>query len=115
MDQPGNGLPHESRMPGPDLVEVERALSGSSRLRLAVVTLQNDLPADLEADSVRQTLAELRDRIDERELREIRDYGPRQYLLIKPFAPDADGTFTGKAAQHVRALYDLGLIVRLGL
>jgi hypothetical protein len=36
------------------------------------------------------------------------------YLLIKPLAPDAGADFAGKAAEHVRALDDLGLIVRPG-
>jgi hypothetical protein len=35
-------------------------------------------------------------------------------LLIKPLAPDAGGTLAEKAAGHVRALDDLGLIVRPG-
>ncbi|MGD0604174.1 MAG: hypothetical protein ABSA53_11310 [Streptosporangiaceae bacterium] len=40
--------------------------------------------------------------------------GPQEYLLIKPLAPDAGGEFAAKAAEHVRALDDLGLVVRLG-
>lgn len=41
--------------------------------------------------------------------------GPQEYLLIKPLAPDAGGEFAEQAAGHVRALDDLGLVVRLGL
>jgi len=40
--------------------------------------------------------------------------GPQEYLLINPLAPDAGGEFAAKAAEHVRALDDLGLVVRLG-
>lgn len=36
------------------------------------------------------------------------------YLLIKPLAADAGGVLAGKAAEHVRALDELGLIVRPG-
>jgi hypothetical protein len=102
-------------MPEPELVEVERALSGSSTLRVAINTLMYNLPPELETDSVHDALRELHIKLDERELREIRDYGPREYLLIKPLAPDAGPDFAGQTAQHVRALDDLGLIVRLDL
>lgn len=100
-------------MSHPDLAEVERALSGSSTLRVALNTLYYNLPPELETDGVHDVLRELHVRLGERELREVRAYGPREYLLIKPLAPDVGGAFAGKAAEHVRALDDLGLIVRL--
>jgi hypothetical protein len=115
MDQPGDGRPHGSRMPEPKLVDVEHALSGSTTLRVAINTLMFILPPELETDSVHDALRELQVKLSERELREIRDHGPREYLLIKPLAPDAGPDFAGQAAQHVRALDDLGLIVRLDL
>ena len=101
--------------PEPDLVDIERVLSGSSTLRVAINTLHYNLPQQLATDSVHDALRELHIKLGERELREIRDYGPREYLLIKPLAPDAGGIFANQAAQHVRALDDLGLIVRLDL
>jgi hypothetical protein len=56
----------------------------------------------------------LRGKLQELELREIRLAGPQEYLLIKPLAPDPGGEFAEKAAEYVRALDDLGLVVRLG-
>jgi hypothetical protein len=76
MNQPRDGQPHGSRAPEPNLADVESAVSGSSTLRLAVNTLAYMLPADLMTGSMRQTLDELRNRLDERDLRAIRKYGP---------------------------------------
>lgn len=115
MNQPGDDRPRGFRMPDPDLTDVDCAIGGSSTLRLAVHALLHVLPEDLKTDSVRGTLNELRDRLDQRELQAILVYGPREYLLIKPLAPDAGGAFADQAAQHVQALADLGLIVRLDL
>jgi hypothetical protein len=62
---------------------------------------------------VNEVLRMLREKLDELELQEIRLVGPQEYLLIKPIAPDAGGAFAEQAAEHVRALDDLGLVVRL--
>jgi hypothetical protein len=76
MNPPGEGQPRGSRMPEPDLVDVERALSGSTTLRLAINTLHYNRPSELETDSVHDALRELHVKLGERELREICDYGP---------------------------------------
>ena len=60
-----------------------------------------------------EALKALRARLEEQELAEIRDLGPKEYLLIKPLAPDTGGAVADKAAGHVRGLDDLGLIVRI--
>ena len=43
----------------------------------------------------------------------IRRLGPQAYLMIKPLAPDTGGEIAEKVAGHVRALDDLGMLVRL--
>jgi hypothetical protein len=102
-------------MPVPVLDDIQAALQVPSRLRHALNTLQCELPAEWETGSVVMALGVLREKLEELELREIRRVGPQEYLLIKPLAPDAGGEFAERAAEHVRALDDLGLVVRLGL
>jgi hypothetical protein len=102
-------------MPAPVLDEIESALQVAVMLRLALNTLQSEMPAAWETGSVYAGLETLRENLRELELREIRRLGPQEYLLIKPLAPDAGGKFAEQAAGHVRALDDLGLVVRLVL
>jgi hypothetical protein len=104
-----------SDMPTPILDDIQNALQLPSRLRQALNTLQGEMPAEWEAGSVNEVLDTLREKLEELELWEIRRLGPHEYLLIKPLAPDAGGAFAEKAAEHVRALDDLGLVVRLDL
>jgi hypothetical protein len=99
----------------PILDDIQGALQVPATLRLALNTLQDHMPAELESGGIRETLNVLRDKLEEMELQEIRHFGPQEYLLIKPLAPDAGGEFAEQAAEHVRALDDLGLVVRLGL
>src|SRR5437868_6620310 len=101
-----------ARMPAPILDDIQNALGDLSKLRLALNTLQNEMPMNLQTDSVREALSRLRKKLEETELEEIRRLGHWEYLLIKPLAPDAGRAFAEKAAEHVRALDDLGLVVR---
>jgi hypothetical protein len=104
-----------TRMPIPVLDDIQAALQVTPMLRQALNTLQCELPAEWATGSVTEMLRTLREKLDELELQEIRRVGPQEYLLIKPLAPDAGGEFAEQAAGHVRALDDLGLVVRLGL
>ncbi len=53
-------------------------------------------------------------RMDIEEVRApLEDIGHREYLIIQPLAPTAPGTLITKAAQAVKILNDLGLIIRL--
>ena len=99
----------------PILDDIQDAIYVPAQLRLALDTLQSVMPPEWEADGVRETLRTLRKRLVELELQEIRRVGPQEYLLIKPLPPDIGGEFAEKAAEHVRALDDLGLMVRLDL
>lgn len=98
----------------PILDDIQGALHVPAMLRLALNTLQDEMPPELETGGIREMLNGLREKLQELELREIRLAGPQEYLLIKPLAPDAGGEFAAKAAEHVRALDDLGLVVRPG-
>lgn len=71
------------------------------------------MPVQWEKNGVRESLCTLRDKIDELGLREIRRLGPQEYLIIKPLTPDAGGALAAKTAELVKALDDLGLVVRL--
>ena len=71
------------------------------------------MPVKWETGGVRESLCTLRDNIDELGLREIRRLGPQEYLIIKPLHPDAGGALAEKAAEHINALDDLSLIIRL--
>jgi hypothetical protein len=102
-------------MPAPILDDIQNALGDLSKLRLALNTLQNEMPGNWHTDSARAALCGMRKQLEEMELREIRRLGHHEYLLIKPLAPDAGGAFAEKIAEHVRALDDLGLVVRLDL
>jgi hypothetical protein len=104
-----------TRMPVPIIDDIQNALAAPARLRLALNTLQAEMPVEWQADDVNEVLDMLRESLGVLELEEIRRAGPREYLLIKPLAPDAGGAFAEQAAEHVRALDDLGLVVRLGL
>jgi hypothetical protein len=97
----------------PSLTDIQSALCEPSKFRLALNTLQSEMPVDWEIGSVSEAFRVLRGKLEEMEMREIRSHGPREYLLIKPLAPDAGGEFAEKAAKHVRALDDLGLVVRI--
>jgi hypothetical protein len=100
-------------MPAPILDDIQTALDLPSMLRQALNTLQSEMPPEWETSSVTEVLNTLRRKLEELELQEIRRVGPQDYLLIKPLAPDAGGAFAEQAAEHVRALDDLGLVVRL--
>jgi hypothetical protein len=104
-----------TNMPIPVLDDIQNALAAPARLRQALNTLQAEMPVEWQADDVNEVLNWLRESLEALELEEIRRAGPQEYLLIKPLAPDAGGAFAEQAAEHVRALDDLGLVVRPGL
>lgn len=101
-------------MADPAIDDVQYAFRCTWPARLALNTLEGELPGRIgEPTGLREALRALRSRLEEQELAEIRDLGSREYLLIKPLAPDVGGELADKAAELVRGLDDLGLIVRL--
>jgi hypothetical protein len=97
----------------PVLDEIQSAFHLSAMLRQALNILQDEMPANWADGGVHETFRALREKLEELEIEEIRQVGPQEYLLIKPLAPDVGGEFAGQVAEHVRALDDLGLVVRL--
>lgn len=96
------------------LDDLEMALQETWPLRMALYTLHLQMPINWQDHTVRKGLIALYDKLQEQELKEIRRLGPQEYLVIKPLAPDAGGEFAEKVARHVRALDDLGVVVRPG-
>jgi hypothetical protein len=114
MNPPGDGRPRGADLPYADFLnEIEVGLGECAALRTALNTLEASLPPKWKNDGTHEVFKELRAKLEELELERLRRHGPYGYLLITPLAPDAGEDFAGKAAEHVRALDDLGLIVRL--
>jgi hypothetical protein len=96
------------------LDDIQSAFHVPAMLRLPLNALQDEMLRNWKPTIYERWLNGLREKLQKLELREIRLVGPQEYLPIKPLAPDAGGEFAEKAAEHVRALDDLGLVVRLG-
>jgi hypothetical protein len=71
------------------------------------------LPPAYACDGLEAELWALREKIDAAEITQLRTLGHRDYLIIQPLAPAAPGPLVTKAAQAVKTLDDLGLIIRL--
>lgn len=71
----------------PILDDIQGALQVPATLRLALNTLQEQMPPDLESGGIHEMLNTLRSKLEEMELQEIRRFGPQEYLLIKPLGP----------------------------
>jgi len=114
MNQEENSVDHDRRsMPEPCLDDIQYAFDDTWPVRLALNTLEAELPMNLQTTSLREVFTSLRDKLEEKELEQIRSLGHQEYLLIKPLASDIGGPFAEHAAVHVRALDDMGLVVRL--
>jgi hypothetical protein len=100
-------------MADPLLDEILSVLSTPSKLRLALNTLEWEMPVAWGTGAVGEALRALRASLEELELAEIRTLGPRAYLMIRPLAPDTGAELAETIAGHVRALDDLGMLVRL--
>jgi hypothetical protein len=100
-------------LPEPSLDDMWNALGDNVALRLALSTVEANVPRHWTTDDTGRALRALWDRLEEEELSQIRTWGPREYLLIKPLRADTAFEFAMKAAEHIRALDDLGLIARL--
>ncbi len=82
---------------------------------MVINTLHYNLPPELETDSAHDALGKLHVKTQQAGTAGDPRLRPLEYLLIKPLAPDIGPALAGKAAEHVQALDDLGLIVRLDL
>jgi hypothetical protein len=84
-------------------------------LRLALNILSRRLPADVETESVRESLGSIHEWICKAELKALRTWGlPTQYVIIRPINPlnPPGPEDMEKISSAIRALDDLGLVVR---
>jgi hypothetical protein len=98
---------------GPDLEEIRGPLEDTRHLRMALDLLEERLPPAYACDGLESELWALREKIDAAELAQLRTIGHREYLVIQPLAPAAAGPLIAQAAQAVKTLDDLGLVIRL--
>jgi hypothetical protein len=82
-------------------------------VRLALDLLEENLPPGYGCDGLSQELWALREKLAAAELTQLRRIGQREYLIIQPLAPEAAEPVISRAADAVRVLDDLGLVVRL--
>lgn len=100
-------------MPELDIEEIRAGLEETRRLRLALDLLEESLPPAYGSDGLSQELWALREKLAAMELSRLRRIGQREYLIIQPLAPAAAEPLISKAAEAVRVLDGLGLVVRL--
>ena len=98
---------------GPDIDEVRDGLESTRHLRLALDLLEENLPARYSCDGLMAELWALREKVAAAELAQLRSFGQREYLIIQPLAPAAAEPLITRAAEAVKILDDLGLVMRL--
>jgi hypothetical protein len=94
-----------------DMEELRIQLEDTRIIRLALDSLEEHLPTRLESDSLTAEFVALRERLAEMERTALRKIGNREYMILAPV--DEFECFGGKAAEALRALDDLGLVIRL--
>jgi hypothetical protein len=109
----GQHTPETHTSIGLDIEEVRGPLAGTRYLRMALDLLEERLLPTYACDGLIAELWALREKIDAAELAQLRTTGHREYLVIQPLAPAAPGPLITKAAQAVKTLDDLGLVIRL--
>jgi hypothetical protein len=80
---------------------------------MALDLLEERLPPAYTCDGLEAELWVLREKIAAAELAQLRNLGHREYLIIQPLAPSAAEPLISRAAQAVKTLDDLGLLIRL--
>jgi hypothetical protein len=94
-------------------IETEFGPGEISWLRLALNTLEHNMPMELDIAGIDKALKKLRMMLQELELKRFRCHGPIGYLLVTPLAPDTCPDFAATVTRHIEALDHLGQIVRL--
>jgi hypothetical protein len=100
-------------MPELDLDEIRRRLEQTRHLRLALDVLEETLPGSFASDGLLTELWALREKFAAAELTHLRGIGQREYLVIQPLAPAAPAPVAARAAEAIKVLDDLGLVIRL--
>jgi hypothetical protein len=106
-------MSRHGHMPEPDIDEIRDRLEQTRHLRLALDVLEETLPGSYASDGLLAELWALREKFAATELTALRGIGQREYLVIQPLAPAAPGPLAARAAEAVRVLDDLGLVIRL--
>jgi hypothetical protein len=99
--------------PEPDIDEVRGSLEHTRHLRLALDLLKENLPGTYNSDGLMAELWALREKLAAAELARLRSIGQREYLVIQPLAPAAAEPVITRAAEAIKTLDDLGLVIRL--
>ena len=94
-----------------DMEELRVKLEDTRIIRLALDSLEEHLPAELESDVLSTEFLILRERLTVMERRALRKIGNRDYLILAPV--DDYELLGGEAARALRTLDDLGLVIRL--
>jgi hypothetical protein len=100
-------------VPEPDIDEIRRRLEQIRHLRLALDLLEETLPGSYASDGLLAELWALREKFAAAELIQLRGIGQREYLVIQPLAPAAPEPLAARAAEAVKILDELGLVIRL--
>jgi hypothetical protein len=96
---------------GIDVEEVRSKLEDTRTIRLALDSLEENLPPGLISDSLTLEFIALRKRLAEAEREELRTIGHRDYMILAPVSyPGRSGD---TAAAAIRTLDKLGLVIRL--
>ncbi len=106
-------MSRHGHMPEPDIDEVRDRLEQTRHLRLMLDLLEESLPGPYASDGLLAELWALREKFAAAELTQLRRIGQREHLVIQPLAPAAPGPLAARAAEAVRVLDDLGLVIRL--
>ena len=96
---------------GIGIEEVRSKLKDTRVIRLALDSLEEHLPTELNSDDLTLEFVTLREKLAEAERRELRKIGPREYMILAPI--DTFESLGGKAAAAIRVLDELGLVIRL--
>src|ERR1700730_668334 len=96
---------------GIGIEEVRSKLKDTRVIRLALDSLEEHLPAELNSDDLTLEFVTLREKLAEAERRELRKIGHREYMILAPI--DTFESLGGKAAAAIRVLDELGLVIRL--
>jgi hypothetical protein len=94
-----------------DLEEVRIKLEDTRIIRLALDSLEENLPPVLSSDGLVQGLVMLRENLAETERNELRKIGHREYMILAPM--DHLQACGGNVAAAVRTLDELGFVIRL--
>ena len=97
----------------PDIDEIRDGLGHTRHLRMALDLLEETLPAGYSCDGLMAELWALREKVTAVELAQLRTLGQREYLVIQPLTPAAAEPLITRAAEAVKTLDDLGLLIRL--